>query len=341
MSLVYDYLCVDQYLQGIVEAQAVSLALSCGLIDELNSNSQDKSLLSEHYQQQIQALPPLLDVLQENQVIELSDDQYQLTDGFRFALQFRDLIEEKIRFGNVINTDFIKHGDAFFTDLQQFMQHSETFRLFDYGKAMASTPENYEATASWVRYTTIFTRYEAPALLQYHDFSGYKTMLDIGGNSGEFSLQICRQHQGIEATVVDLPVVCEVGQNHIDQKPEAGRINFLPTNVMEEELPDGYDIVTIKSLLHDWPEDYVPVFLEKAINSLKPGGTILIYERITSTIRKKHLGFSMLPILVFQRFYRSPDLYIEHIQHLGMTDIQSEIIELDMPFVVLTATKPK
>lgn len=336
----HDYLCVDQFLEGPVEAQAISLALDSGLISQLEQGHVARQEIIEQYSDEIQSVGALLDVLIENNVFENRDEGLKLSTSFQHALQYQDLIEEKIRFGNIINTDFIEHGSRFFSNISEFMQVSNTFRLFDYSRAIDLTPENYQATEDWVKYTTILTRYESAACLQQHDFSEYHSLLDIGGNSGEFSLQICRQNAELEATVVDLPVVCEVGAAHVKDTDEVSRISFIPTNIIEEDLPHGFDIVTIKSLLHDWPEEYVPVFLEKAIHSLLPGGTLLIFERVHTPIQKKYLSFSMLPILAFHRFYRSPELYVEHLQRLGMVDIELQIIELDMQCVLLTARKP-
>jgi len=44
----------------------------------------------------------------------------------------------------------------------------------------------------------------------------------------------------------------------------------------------------ILSLLHDWPEEATKMFIDKAWQCLKPGGTLLIFERGTFHIEKKH-----------------------------------------------------
>src|SRR6267378_1789217 len=105
-----------------------------------------------------------------------------------------------------------------------------------------------------MRITTSLTRYEARACLRHHDFGRYARMLDIGGNSGEFALEICKAHPSVQATVVDLPVVCDIGREHVRREPEATRITFVEANALEDRLPEGFDVVTFKSMLHDWPD---------------------------------------------------------------------------------------
>ena len=46
-------------------------------------------------------------------------------------------------------------------------------------------------------------------------------------------------------------------------------------------------------------------------------------------------------MLMFARSFRTPMLYQETLESLGFEDIETQIIELDTPFFILTATKPE
>jgi O-methyltransferase domain len=84
-------------------------------------------------------------------------------------------------------------------------------------------------------------------------FLATSQMLDIGDNSGEFALQITRDYPTLQATVIDLPVVCEVGRHHVSDQPESERIKFQAANALEDTLPGDQDLVTFKSIFHDRP----------------------------------------------------------------------------------------
>ena len=88
-------------------------------------------------------------------------------------------------------------------------------------------------------------------------------MLDIGGNSGEFVLQVCKRHQGLRASVLDLPLVCDIGREHIAAEPEAERISFIKGNAFTDPLPEAFDLISFKSMLHDWPEKDAPSLIER------------------------------------------------------------------------------
>ncbi len=169
-------------------------------------------------------------------------------------------------------------------------------------------------------------------------------MVDVGGNSGEFSLQICRRHPNLHATVMDLPMVCEVGMEHILAEPERDQISFRKGDVRSDPLPSGADLITFKSMLHDWPDDAALHFLRKASDTLEPGGTLLIFERgplqiAASEAAAATLPFSMLPDLLFFRSYREPAIYREQLASLGLTQIEIQPIPLEMPFYLVTARK--
>src|SRR5436305_1534224 len=79
-------------------------------------------------------------------------------------------------------------------------------------------------------------RYEAPVCLAHYDFGRHRRLLDVGGNSGEFALRLCRRHPALRATVLDLPTVCAIGRQHLRRDPEADRITFLPGNAVTDPL---------------------------------------------------------------------------------------------------------
>jgi hypothetical protein len=211
--------------------------------------------------------------------------------------------------------------------------------FFCYHRSFEASSENYELTKRWMRITTAFTKYEAQVCMKYHDFAQYHRILDIGGNSGEFVLQICRRHPGTLATVFDLPLVCDIGGEHLRSEPEAERITLIKGNAFTDALPEGFDLITFKSMLHDWPEKEAKQLIVKASQSLEPGGTLLIFERGSLEVSEKTLPYSMIPFLLFFHSFRSPVIYKEQLKELGFRDITIDKISLETPFYLVTAKK--
>lgn len=338
--MTFDFLCVDEFLGNVVEARALKTALEVGLIDHLfgRPSSSEEAILAR-CRGDGRGLRFLLELLESGRVVERCDAEFRLTREFRDALQFRDLLEARLDFATLVTPDFIELFTPLIEDSGRFLRESRLLELFGYHRCFEDTPENREQTRRWVRITTCLARYEAQACLQYHDFSPYSRMLDIGGNSGEFVLQLCRRHSGLQGVVYDLPVVCVLGREHVGCEPEAARIDFVEGNALVDPLPAGFDLVAFKSMLHDWPERETERLLERACRALAPGGSLLVFERGPIEARDGTLPFSMLPMLLFFRSFRPPTFYTRRFESLGLTDVEVRTFRLETPFFVVTGRR--
>jgi SAM-dependent methyltransferase len=345
-----EFLIVDEFLKTLVDARALKTALELGLIDRLvEHRSGSVEALGRVLGADRQGMRFLLDLLKANNVIEERSGDARLTRRFLDALRYRDLLESKLDFAGFSITDFadlfttmIKNPGGFLMkNVGGFTGQPRLFELFDYRRCLDLRIENYAPTRLWMRFTSTLTRYEAHACMQLYDFARHRRMLDIGGNSGEFVLQLCRHHAGLHGTVLDLPLVCEIGMEHVLAEPECPRIGFIKGDIRTDMLPLGYDLITFKSMLHDWPGQEARQFIDKAARALTPGGTLLIFERGPLRVGATAPPMSILPILLFFRAYRPPLDYISQLQGLGFQDIRQREIELDSPFFLVAGTKPR
>jgi SAM-dependent methyltransferase len=337
-----DYLRVDEFVKDLTTCRALKTAFELGLIDVLQ---QSEPVPFATLQQAVPArqfgLKLLVGLLLQGNILEGSDGSYCLTSSFRAVLPYRDLLLIKLDFIQIASVDFIELFSLLVTDPLAFMQRSCMFRLFDYRIAQVDTAENRLLTERWMRITTMLTRYEAPVCFSLQDFAQYRRMLDIGGNSGEYALQACRNYPELQATVVDLPVVCAVGSEFVSHAPEADRVRFLTANARSGPLPGGHDLITFKSMLHDWPDDDVCLLLHNACEVLEPGGLLLIFERGPFEIDEISFNCSSIPLILFAHTLRSPNLYLQLLERFGLQQISVQWITLDMPFFLVTGTKPR
>lgn len=335
-----EYLCVDLFISTLTKARALSTALELGLIDLLQEKgSLQTNSLGEELHLEPRAFDLLLGLLRANRVVEENDGRMSLTEDFQSALCYRDLLEAKLDFAFWVLRDFTEGFTLAIADPDRFFQQSRVLDLFSYGRCFELTQENYSSTKRWVRLTSCLTRYESRTCMRHYDFSRHNRILDVGGNSGEMALQICRRFPHARATVFDLPVVCEVGKAHVKGEPEENRIGFISGNALADDLPHGFDLVIFKSMLHDWPDDAATRLISKAAEALEPGGTLLVFERAPIVVRYFDLPFSMVPFLLFFHSFRSPELYENELKRLGFESIRVQIISLETEFFLLTGTK--
>ena len=338
----HEFLSVNAFLGTEMDARAIKSAMELGIIDALNGGAASQQALVAEQRASPVGLRLLLDLLEVNGVIERTRDRVELTSRFKAALRFRDLMESRIAFADLVWPDIHDLFTPLLADLPQFMARSKVFNLFRYDRCVEVTTENLEATAAWTRFTTCLTKYESAAVLEAVALDAVGSFLDLGGNTGEFALQVCRRNPGIRAVVVDLPVVCALGERHIDSTAapaEAGRIVFFPTDMRKGKLPHAANLVSFKSVLHDWPDADAEHLLARAHSLVRPGGRLLIFERGPIEMRGKRIPYAMAPDLVFLHFLRPADLYLKKLKELGFVSVEHRLIELDMDFHLIVAQR--
>ncbi len=119
-----------------------------------------------------------------------------------------------------------------------------------------------------------------PALMLAKSFSleGARTLLDVGGGSGAFSIALCQRNPALSATVLDFPKVIDVAERFVKEASLGDRIGFLRGDAVGAAWPGGQDVVLMSYLLSAVAEASFPLLFRKAWNALKPGGRLLIHD---------------------------------------------------------------
>jgi hypothetical protein len=155
-------------------------------------------------------------------------------------------------------------------------------RAFDHIHGM----RNWEFYASHPEMAAIFdaamqalTRPVADGVARVYDFSGMKSIADVGGGDGTMLIAILSAHPHLRGILVDRP---DVVQRHRKRFEDAGlidRVEFAGGSFFES-VPAGADGYLMKSILHDW-EDHDAVAILKRCH--EAGGTkLLVVERLLS-----------------------------------------------------------
>jgi SAM-dependent methyltransferase len=213
------------------------------------------------------------------------------------------------------------------------------FGSFDYSLCQGTDQESLQSALGWVRLTTALTRYEAALFRDLVPWHAQRNWLDLGGNSGEFAIQICNHFPELRATVVDLPAVCALGRKHVESYGMTHRIDFQPGDFLKDPWSGLFDVITFKSVLHDWPDQHARVLLQKAWDHLTHGGRLVVLERVNIPGGQVPLGFGQSPVWMFWNHYRSPGFYESFAAEYLNTRPETRIIQADMPWMALQMVK--
>lgn len=125
--------------------------------------------------------------------------------------------------------------------------------------------------------------FTARALGEALDFSPYTRLLDLGGGSGAFDIELCRRYPHLSATVFDLPVAIGTAAEKVREAGLSDRVKTMTGDFFADAaLPEGHDAILLSMILHDWNEAKGRDLVRKCYDSLPAGGALIISELLVN-----------------------------------------------------------
>ena len=126
---------------------------------------------------------------------------------------------------------------------------------------------------------------QAPQQLANIDLSGVKSILDIGGGSGAFSMEFVSSKPGIEATVFDLPSVVPITKIFLEKEGFSDKIKTHAGDYTKNDLPEGFDLAFLSAIIHSNSLEVNKDLIRKCFGSLNKNGKIVIQDWIMNNDR--------------------------------------------------------
>jgi len=159
------------------------------------------------------------------------------------------------------------------------------------------------------------------------DFSRFRKLLDVGGGSGAFDIELCLRYPNLSATVYDLPFVTGIAAEKIAEAGLSGRITTRPGDFFTDpEYPAGQDVILLSMIMHDWSEEEDREILRKCHEALAPGGAVVISELLVNDEKTGPppaalMSLNMLIETLRGRNY-TPSEYCGWLEAIGFRDVQ-------------------
>ena len=119
----------------------------------------------------------------------------------------------------------------------------------------------------------------APILSNEIDLSSSKTLIDIGGGAGTYSVFFCKANSNLEATIFDLPGTLEITKELISDSSVFNRINMIEGD-FNKEIKGQYDVAFLSNIIHGEGETENIALIKRVYNALNSGGKIIIQDFI-------------------------------------------------------------
>lgn len=214
-------------------------------------------------------------------------------DGERFALTPLGEALKTGAPGSARATLMAFCGPAFWHSWEEMVYSLETGKtgfekangmpLFEY---LAHNPEQ----ASYFSEAMVgFHGAEPPAVAAAYDFSDVKTVVDVGGATGNMLAAILSRHAAPQGVLFDRPHVVHEAPALLAARGVAARVTIEPGDFFEH-VPAGGDAYLLSHIIHDWNEAQCLTILGHCRHVIKPDGRLLIVETVLPTGDTPHQG---------------------------------------------------
>jgi len=262
-------------------AVAVRLGLFAGLEEQPGTTEE----VAERFAVSLRGADALLVSLHALGVLRRDDGKYQPS-----AEAAAYLVPERAQsLCGLIDLEF----DAFLSP-EQLLRSVKTGEgsVYDGDEVWGTHDGDPERAARFTQAMHAISARPAAALARSVDFSSSRCVLEVGGGSGVYLMEILRAHSHLQAFLMDLPEVCAQTAVRVQETdalaPGAGlvdRLKMAPGDMFQDPLPGNPDVVLFSQILHDWSPEQGCMLLRSAFEALPEGGRVVVHEKLLNDER--------------------------------------------------------
>lgn len=182
----------------------------------------------------------------------------------------------------------------------------------------------------------------APVISREIDLSDCKTMIDLGGGAGTYSVFFCTGNNNLTATILDLPGTLKITEELISDSSVANRIKLIEGD-FNKEIKGQYDVAFLSNIIHGEGEQGNVALIKRVYNALNSGGKIIIQDFILDNDKASPCfpALFSLNMLLFTENGRTYSFQeIEGwLKEAGFHDLTRMNLELPRSISVLTGRK--
>jgi len=133
---------------------------------------------------------------------------------------------------------------------------------------------------SWFNFDHYYSDSAFPDVLKELKKQPINSILDVGGNTGKFSLFVAQGSEDISLTIVDLPEQIAVAHENISAQGLEDRISLYQADILkpEQNLPKSYDIIWMSQFLDCFCEADIIAIVQKAAKAMTEQTELWIME---------------------------------------------------------------
>lgn len=259
--------------------QAVKSLRNLGILELLSKHSDSgftPSEIASNLNISEYGVKVLLDAGLSAEVVYLKDNNYLLSKtGFYF-------ISDEM---TTINMDFVNdvcYNGMFYLEDSILKNNPEGLKVFGNWPTiyhgLSQLPD--QVKKSWFAFDHFYSDHVFKSILPILFKNNPKKILDVGGNTGKFSLECVYYNNEVELTIMDLPGQLDVALQNAKNAGFENRIKGFPTDILnhQNEFPKDFDIIWMSQFLDCFSAKDIIQILIRAKKSMSENSRLFILE---------------------------------------------------------------
>ncbi len=120
---------------------------------------------------------------------------------------------------------------------------------------------------------------ETGPMIDAYDFSGFETVVDVGGASGDVLLEILHHCPAVRGVVFDLEHIAQQASARIERSELRDRARAEGGSFFDR-VPLGADAYLMRHIIHDWNDEQSVAILRNCRDAMRPDGRVLVVESV-------------------------------------------------------------
>jgi len=247
-------------------ARSLQVAQRTGMLGQLAAGPASARELAERLQLREQGTLRVLEVLTVAGILKLGGESFQIAPRQRKWLDpgsdtyVGDFLADNI------------HYWEWWQDLEALVRDGRSVELHD------KPPED----PYWRSYITgqyQLAKLSSAAVAKAVQLpAGARSLLDVAGAHGEFSMALCRRHEGLVATVVDLPGSARIGREIVAEAGMSERVHHVEGDMFVTDLGGPHDGALVFNIIHHLSPEQVCGLFARVAQALRPGAPLCVLD---------------------------------------------------------------
>ncbi|MFC5831821.1 methyltransferase [Nonomuraea insulae] len=158
-----------------------------------------------------------------------------------------------------------------------------------YGAMYQLLSEDKELAGHFDAFMDARSRPFAQALARHYDFSGARTIVDVGGGKGHILATILRAHQHLRGVVVELEHTAPTARAYLAGRGVGDRAGVI-TGDFFASVPIEADLYLLSNIIHNWDDLEATKIIQNLLAAMPEGARILFVDMVLPDDDSPHMG---------------------------------------------------